>query len=104
MTEKKKTMSKTEVISRLAEATELSKQQVNTFFDELVKLIGENLNEPGPGVFNLPGLLKITVKRQEARPERPGINPFTKEEIMIKARPAQNVVKIRPLKRLKEVV
>ena len=87
MTERKRAMSKTQVISALSEGSGLTKQQVNTLLDELVKLIGENLNEPGPGVFNLPGLMKISVKRQEARPERPGINPFTKEEIMIKARP-----------------
>ena len=104
MSEKQKALTKAQVISSLSTSTGLSKDQVNTFLDELVNLIGDNLNEPGPGVFNLPGLMKITVKRQEARPERPGINPFTKEEIMIKARPAQNVVKIRPLKRLKEIV
>ena len=100
----KKALSKTEVISALAEGANLSKQQVNALFDELVKLIADNLSENGPGVVNLPGLMKITVTRKPAQPEREGINPFTKEKTIFKAKPAQNVVKIRPLKRLKDSV
>ena len=100
----KKAMTKSEVVSALSESTGLSKQQVNGFFDELVKLIGDNLAESGPGIFNIPGLMKVRVVRKPATPERKGINPFTKEETVFKAKPARNVVKISPLKRLKEVV
>ena len=50
-----KPMTKTEVISALADATGLAKPQVNEFFEELTKLIAENLKEGGPGVFNVPG-------------------------------------------------
>ena len=49
-------------------------------------------------MFSLPGLLKMSVQRKPATKARKGINPFTKEEITIKAKPARNVVKIRPLK------
>jgi len=100
----KKPMTKTEIITALCEATELSKQQVSGLLEELGKLIGTNLNEAGPGVFNVPGLMKIKVVRKPATPERKGINPFTKEETVFKAKPARNVVKILPLKGLKDMV
>ena len=100
----KKPLTKTEVIAALATGTGLNKQQVNALFDELVKLIGESLETDGPGVFNIPGLMKIRVVRKPAEPERKGINPFTKEETVFKAKPARNIVKISPLKRLKDAV
>jgi nucleoid DNA-binding protein len=100
----KKPMTKTEIIAALCEATELSKQQVSGLLEELGKLIGSNLNEAGPGVFSVPGLMKIKVVRKPATPERKGINPFTKEETVFKAKPARNVVKILPLKGLKDMV
>jgi nucleoid DNA-binding protein len=104
MNDKKKAMTKTEIISALSDSTGLSKQQVSRFFDELVKMIGENLSESGPGVFNVPGLMKVRVIRKPATPERTGINPFTKQEQVFAAKPARNVVKISALKRLKEIV
>ena len=104
MSDTKKAMTKTEIVTELANRTGLNKQQVNGFFDELVNLIGENLDEAGPGVFNMPGLMKVRVVRKPAQPERKGINPFTKEETVFKAKPARNVVKISPLKRLKDAV
>jgi nucleoid DNA-binding protein len=100
----KKPMTKSEVIAAMCEATELSKQQVTSFLDELGKLIGQNLSEDGPGAFTVPGLMKIKVVRKPATEERKGINPFTKEETIFKAKPARNVVKIVPLKGLKDLV
>jgi nucleoid DNA-binding protein len=97
-------MSKTEIVAALSEATELTKQQVAGLLDELAKLIAKNLNEGGPGVFTMPGLLKIHVVRKPATPERKGINPFTKEETVFKAKPAKNVVKVAALKGLKDMV
>lgn len=99
-----KPMSKTDILNALAEATGLSKKQVNGIFDELSKLIANNLGKKGPGVFNVPGLMKILVKHKPATKARRGINPFTKEETMFKAKPASNQVKIRPLKGLKDMV
>jgi nucleoid DNA-binding protein len=103
-TSSEKPMSKTEILNALAEGTGLSKKQVGSVFDELSKLIESNLGKKGPGVFNVPGLMKILVKRKEATKARKGINPFTKEEVMIKAKPARNIVRIRPLKGLKDMV
>jgi nucleoid DNA-binding protein len=100
----KKPMSKTEIFAALGEATGLTKQQVGSLFEELSKLIGKNLGNDGPGVFAIPGLLNIKVVRKPATEERKGINPFTKEEMVIKAKPAKNVVKVTALKGLKDLV
>ena len=100
----KKPMNKTEVLTALSEATGLTKQQVGSLFDELAKLIGKSLGRDGPGTFALPGLLQIKVVRKPATAEHKGINPFTKEEIIIKAKPAKNVVKVTALKGLKDLV
>ena len=99
-----KPMTKTEVISALADATGLTKQQVVGFFDSLTDLIAQNLKEGGPGVFNVPGMLKVKVQRKEAKPEREGKDPFTGEIRMFKAQPAKNVVKVTALKKLKDAV
>ena len=99
-----KPMSKTEIYTALAEATGLTKQQVGGLFDELSKLIGKNLGKDGPGTFALPGVLQIKVVRKPATEEHKGINPFTKEEMIVKAKPAKNVVKITALKGLKDLV
>ena len=98
-----KAMSKGEIVTALSEGTGLSKKDIASVFDELTKLIGENLGKKGPGVFNVPGLMKVKVIRKPATKARQGINPFTKEETVFKARPARNVVKVLPLKALKDM-
>ena len=100
----KKAMSKTEILMALASSTGLTKQQVAGVFEELAKLIGANLADNGPGVFAVPDLLQIKVARKPAVAEHEGINPFTKEPMLIKAKPAKNVVKLVALKGLKSLV
>lgn len=99
-----KPMTKTEILAALAESTELTKQQIACVFDELAKLIAGNLKVGGPGVFTIPGMMKISVVRKPATEARTGINPFTKEETVFKAKPARNVVKVAALKGLKDMV
>jgi nucleoid DNA-binding protein len=99
-----KPVTKSQTLQVLAEATELSRKQVAAVFDELANLIDRNLGKKGPGVFVVPGLLKLKVVHKPARPARKGINPFTKQEQMFKAKPARNVVKAIPLKALKDMV
>ncbi len=99
-----KPLTKTEFLTTLAEASGLSKQQVTKLLDELSNMIAKNLQEGGPGALVIPGLMKITVVRKPATEERMGINPFTKEEMLIKAKPAKNVVKLTALKGLKDLV
>lgn len=100
----KKPMTKSEIMASLSESTDLSKKEIAGVVEALSKLIGKNLGKKGPGVFNVPGLMKIKVVRKPATKARKGINPFTGEETMFKAKPARNVVKIQPLKALKEMV
>lgn len=100
----KKPMTKSQVYGAIAEKTELTRKQVAAVFDEMSALIAKNLKKSGPQVFTVPGLCKIVIQRKPATKARPGVNPFTGEQITIKAKPARNVVKIRPLKALKEMV
>jgi len=94
---------KSEILSSIAEATQLSRKQVASVFDALSGQIQAAVGSEGPGVFALPGLMKITVVLKPATPERMGINPFTKQEQLFKAKPARKVIKIRPLKALKDM-
>jgi nucleoid DNA-binding protein len=99
-----KAPSKTEIVNSIAESTGLSKKDVAAVFDSLTNQIKNSIGKKGPGMFAIPGLCKITVKHRPATKERKGINPFTKEEQIFKAKPARNVVKIKPLKALKDMV
>ncbi len=98
-----KPLSKTDILNALAEATGQSRKEVGTLLDALEALIASNVSK-GPGVFNLPGLLKIYVHTRPATKERTGRNPATGEEIKIAAKPAKKVVKVRALKKLKELI
>lgn len=93
---------KTQMLQHIADTTELSKKQVQAVLDELSNLIEGHIKKKGVGEFVLPGLLKITTVKKPATKARKGINPFTGEEVMFKAKPASTSVKVRPLKKLKE--
>jgi nucleoid DNA-binding protein len=99
-----KAMSKSEVVSGIADATGLTKKQVSSVFEGMAGQIKKSLGRSGPGAYVVPGLMKLVVVRKPATNARKGINPFTGEETMFKAKPARNVVKIRPLKNLKDMV
>lgn len=94
---------KTQMLQQIADATELSKKQVQAVLDELSNVIEGHIKKKGVGEFVLPGLLKITTVKKPATKARKGINPFTGEEVMFKAKPASTSVKVRPLKKLKEM-
>jgi nucleoid DNA-binding protein len=101
---KAKPATKSATYQRLAEATNLSRKQVAQFFDEMAKLIKSELGKKGPGIFSIPGLLKIKRVEKPATKARPGRNPSTGEPMMIKAKPKRIVVRALPLKGLKEMV
>jgi len=88
----------------IAESAGVSRKQAAAALDQIAVLIEQHLKNKKIGKFVLPGLLKIEVKRKPATKARKGINPFTGELMVFKAKPARNVVRIRPLKRLKDVV
>ncbi len=103
MAKSAKPRSKSEVYTEIANGTGLARKQVASVFDAMGGLIKKDLNK-GPGIFAVPGMMKITVIKKPATKAREGINPFTGEKQMFKAKPARKVVKIRPLKALKDMV
>ncbi|MBV1885312.1 MAG: HU family DNA-binding protein [Gammaproteobacteria bacterium] len=97
-------MTKTQILTEIAENTELSKKEVQAVLDELANVMERHVKKRAVGQFTLPGLMKVQVVRKPATKARKGINPFNGEETIFKAKPARNVVKIRPLKKLKDMV
>jgi len=97
-------MTKSQLMASIAETTKLPKRQVSAVVEALSDHITRHLKPKGVGKFTLPGVAKFTTVSKPARKARKGINPFTKEEIMIKAKPASRAVRIRPLKALKDQV
>ncbi len=100
----KEKSSKTQILDLIATNTGLSRKQVGSVVESLTEVIEAHVKKNAVGEFQLPGLLKISTVRKPAVKARKGINPFTKEEVMFKAKPATTVVKIRPLKKLKDMV
>ena len=98
----KKPPTKSEVFSSIADKTEIPKKQIAAVFNELHGVIQKSLKKNG--AFTIPGLCKMTVKKSPARPARKGINPFTGEEQMFKAKPASKKVRLRALKNLNDMV
>jgi nucleoid DNA-binding protein len=94
---------KTQIVTQIADNTELTKKQVQSVLDELSDVIEAHIKKRACGEFVLPGLMKIVTVKKPARKARKGINPFTGEETTFAAKPASNAVKVRPLKKLKEM-
>ena len=101
---KVKAATKTAVYQALSESTGLNKKQIGTVFDQLTAYIKSQLGKKGPGVFTVPGLLKIKRVEKKATPSRQGKNPRTGEPMTIPAKPKRTVVKALALKGLKEMV
>ena len=100
----RKPMTKSGIMAEISDKTRLTKKQVSSVLDEMTILIERHIKKGGAGQFSLPGVMKVEVKRKPATKARKGINPFTGEETVFKAKPARNVVKIRPLKKVKDMV
>lgn len=101
---KGKPRTKSEVFGTLSETTGLTRKEVGSVFEGLSHVIKQDLGGRGPGIFVVPGLMKIKVITKPATKARKGINPFTGEPTVFKAKPARKVVKVQPLKALKSMV
>ncbi len=100
----KKPPTKSEILTSIADTTDLSRKEVQAVFTALEELIQKNLKTK-VGMFSVPGLMKIKVVKKPATKERKGPNPFNKDEIItFKAKPARKVVKVLALKGLKDMV
>jgi nucleoid DNA-binding protein len=98
-----KRLTKAQVIGEIAESAELDKKSVSRVFDGLTELLKKELRKPN-GEFVIPGLLKLRAIKKPATKDRPGINPFTKQPITIKGKPAQKKVRATALKALKDLI
>jgi nucleoid DNA-binding protein len=98
-----KTRTKSAIFGELAECACVTRKQVAAVFDGMAAMIKKDLTK-GPKIFTVPGLMKIKVVNKPATKARKGINPRTGEEVMFKAKPARKVVRVRPLKGLKDMV
>lgn len=96
-------MNKTQIVNQISETTGLAKKDVNAVFDELAVIMEGHLKKRAAGQFTLPGLMKVVTQKKPATKARKGINPFTGEETTFAAKPARTMVKIRPLKKLKDM-
>ena len=97
-------LSKSQMFEALAKDSGVTKSEVKKVWGSLERLIEASICERGYGQFTLPGLMKVTTVRRPAIKARRGINPFTKEEIWFKAKPATTGVRIRALKKMKGFV
>lgn len=96
--------SKSDLVKTIAEATELKSSKVKEVFDVLTQVIAADLGKKGVGEFNLNGLLKLKTVNKPATKSRKGRNPFTGEEITIKAKPASRKVRARALRSLNGLI
>jgi nucleoid DNA-binding protein len=107
ITASSKPRKKSELYQMLAEHNDLSRKQVSGVFETLGRIMTTDLAKPGEGkdkIFTVPGLMKVKAVFKPATKAREGKNPFTGETQMFKAKPAKTVIKIRPLKALKDAV
>lgn len=101
----KKPPTKSQIYAQIVDDTGLTRKDVAAVFESLNGQIKKNLGgRAAPGLFTIPGLLKMRVVKKPATKARRGINPFTKEEMMFKAKPASKTVKVAALKGLKDMV
>jgi nucleoid DNA-binding protein len=93
-----------DIVKQIALGTELQPRQVRSVFDALQSLIAADLGKKGVGEFNFMGLMKLRAVNKPATKARKGRNPFTGEEIMIKAKPASRKVRVRALRNLNGMI
>jgi nucleoid DNA-binding protein len=102
----KKPPTKTEIYASISESTGVAKKDVAAVFDAMADEVAKALGKKGAQAFTIPGLCKIVVQHKPAQPAKKGVpNPFKPGELMdVAAKPAKNVVKVRALKKLKDMV
>ena len=97
-----KGMTKSDFISTVAEKSGLAKKDVAAALDAIAGIAAEELKKSGE--LTIPGLVKLTTVHKPAKPEHEGIDPFTKQPKVFKAKPASTAVKARPVKVIKDAV
>src|ERR1043166_1125509 len=95
-------LTKSQLIEKIAESTELGKKDVKAVLESMVTVGHKELKKSG--IFLVPGFAKFVVIKKPATKARKGTNPFTGEEMMFKAKPARKIVRARPVKAAKDAV
>ena len=98
----KSALTKSQLVAHLADAAKVAGKDVRALLAALEDSIRASISRKGPRTFVLPGLLKITAVAVPAKKARKGVNPFTGQETVFKAKPATVKVKVRPMKKLKD--
>ena len=99
-----KRMSKSQFVSALAEKSGLNRKQATSALDTINSMVAQQLGKRGPGEVLIPGLLKLNVVDKPATKKHEGVNPFTKEPMTYQAKAAHKVIRVRPLKALKDAI
>lgn len=99
----KKPFTKSQIVTTISERTGVSRKEVVAMLETIREIIGAHVHKQGPEIFSWPGLFKVQVFKKPATKARQGINPFTGETMMFKAKPASRRIKVRALKQLKEM-
>lgn len=99
-----KRLTKAQVVAELAELAETDKKAIVRVLDALQELIKKQLGPRGPKEFVIPGLLKLKAITKAATKEKQGTNPFTKQPMIYKAKPATKKIKATALKALKDLI
>ena len=96
---------KTQLFLHIAEETGLARKDVAQVFESLSNVIEGHVKNRGAGEFKIPGLMKVKINKKPATKARKNVpNPFKPGELMdVKAKPARKVVKVLPLKALKDM-
>ena len=99
-----KVLTKSQIIQAIADAhkDKLARKDVARVLESLSAVGYKELKKNG--LFVLPGFAKFVVVKKPATKERQGINPFTKEPTVFKAKPARKMLKVRPVKAAKDAL
>merc|ERR1712187_964329 len=97
-----KAMTATAAYQSVAETTGLKQKEVKGVMEALMGVAADQLKKAGS--FKVAGALNLELKQKPATPARKGVNPFTKEPCVFKAKPASKTVKALPMKKLKVLV
>jgi nucleoid DNA-binding protein len=99
-----KLMSKSELIQKIAEQhpSDMTRKDVKGVIESLAEIGYKELKKMG--AFIVPGFAKFVVIKKPATKARKGINPFTKEPTIFKAKPARKIIRARPVKAAKDAV
>merc|ERR1719359_1027813 len=97
-----KVMTASAAYRTVAESTGVKPRDVKGALEAYVGVVVDQIKKNGS--FKFGGALKLKLKKSPAKPARKGVNPFTKEPCVFKAKPASKTVRALPLKKFKDLV